>query len=45
MRDALRMLDSTPSRAASEAEVTHVKSEPLDLEEVNDRATKRIRVE
>jgi hypothetical protein len=43
VRDALRMLDSTPSRAASEVE--GVKVEPLDLDELNERAAKKIRVE
>ena len=44
VRDALRMLDSTPSRAASEV-VESVKMEPLDLDEVNERAAKKIRTE
>jgi hypothetical protein len=43
VRDALRMLDSTPSRSASE--VIQVKTEPLDLDEVNARASKRIRLD
>jgi hypothetical protein len=43
VRDALRILDSTPSRATSEVE--GVKVEPLDLDEVNERAAKKIRVE
>jgi hypothetical protein len=47
VRDALRILDSTPSRAASELEsgVGQVKTEPIDLDEVNERAVKRVRVE
>lgn len=42
VRDALRILDSTPSRATSEVE--GVKVEPIDLDEVNERAAKKIRV-
>jgi hypothetical protein len=44
VRDALKMLDSTPSRATSEVEPV-VKSEPVDLDEVNARATKKVRLE
>lgn len=54
VRDALRILDSTPSRAASEVTTTpakgqgemevQVKAEPLDLDEVNHRATKKLRL-
>jgi len=43
VRDALRILDSTPSRATSE--LVHVKAEPLDLDEVNERAVKKARLE
>jgi hypothetical protein len=43
VRDALRILDSTPSRATSEVE--HVKAEPIDLDEVNERASKKIRLD
>lgn len=43
VRDALRILDSTPSRATSE--LGQVKAEPVDLDEVNERAVKRVRVE
>ena len=43
VRDALRILDSTPSRATSEVET--VKAEPIDLDEVNERAAKKIRLD
>jgi hypothetical protein len=43
VRDALRILDSTPSRATSEVE--HVKAEPIDLDEVNERASKKFRLD
>lgn len=43
VRDALRMLDSTPSRATSEVE--GVKIEPMDLDDINERAVKKVRIE